>query len=121
MLTLMIFYAGPLLPPKKSHVLYACQWEAYKMVLSSGVCGWVADGEGVSAAATSTLKASTSVVAEAEDAEMTLRRRRRKGKGKNAERDVEEEKERQWTAEVFACKGAGEFFPSLPPSSSWTG
>ncbi|KAJ7714835.1 SNF2 family N-terminal domain-containing protein [Mycena olivaceomarginata] len=61
----------PLLPPKKSHMLYMRQREAYGAVLSSGVGAWVAGGAGASAAATSTLKASTSTAVEA-DAEMTL-------------------------------------------------
>jgi hypothetical protein len=67
-------HAGPpLLPLKKSHMLYMRQQEAYKAVLSSGVDAWVAGGAGASAAATSTPKASTSMAAEA-DAGMTLHR-----------------------------------------------
>ncbi|KAJ7804458.1 SNF2 family N-terminal domain-containing protein, partial [Mycena olivaceomarginata] len=106
---------GPLLPPKKSHILYARlsvrQREAYKAVLSGGVRAWVAGGAGVSAAATSTPKASmsTAAEAEAEDAGMMLRARRRmrKSKGKDAEREAEEEaEERRRSAEEFARKGA---------------
>ncbi|KAJ7899243.1 SNF2 family N-terminal domain-containing protein, partial [Mycena olivaceomarginata] len=104
---------GPLLPPKKSYVLYARlsarQREAYEAVLSGGVRAWVAGGAGASAAATSAPKASTSTAAEAEDAGMTLRARRRTGKskGKDAEREAEEEaEERRRAAEAFARKGA---------------
>ncbi|KAJ7312620.1 P-loop containing nucleoside triphosphate hydrolase protein [Mycena albidolilacea] len=105
---------GPLLPPKKSYVLYARlstrQWEAYEAVLSGGVHAWVAGGAGAaSSASTSTPKESTSPVAEAADAGMTLRARRRKrgGKGKDAKRAAEEEEEeRRRAAEVFARKGA---------------
>ncbi|KAJ7868090.1 SNF2 family N-terminal domain-containing protein [Mycena olivaceomarginata] len=103
----------PLLPPKKSYVLYARlsarQREAYEAVLSGGVRAWVAGGAGASAAATSTPEASTSTAAEAEDAGMTLRARRRTGKskGKDAEREAEEEaEERRRAAEAFARKGA---------------
>ncbi|KAJ7802204.1 P-loop containing nucleoside triphosphate hydrolase protein [Mycena olivaceomarginata] len=104
---------GSLLPPKKSHILYARlsvrQREAYEAVLSGEVRAWVAGGAGVSAAATSTPKASTSTAAEAEaeDAGMTLRARRCTGKSKDkdAEREAEEEaEERQRTAEEFALK-----------------
>ncbi|KAJ7331395.1 SNF2 family DNA-dependent ATPase [Mycena albidolilacea] len=108
---------GPLLPPKKSYVLYARlsarQREAYEAVLSGGVRAWVAGGAGASAAATSTPKASTSTPAEAEDAGMTLRARRRTGKskGKDTEREAEEEaEERRRAAEAFARKGAGKRF-----------
>ncbi|KAJ7877905.1 SNF2 family N-terminal domain-containing protein [Mycena olivaceomarginata] len=105
---------GPLLPPKKSYVLYARlsarQREAYEAVLSGGVRAWVAGGAGAaSSASTSTPKASTSPVAKAADAGMTLRARRRRGegKGKGAKRDAEEEEEeRRRAAEAFARKGA---------------
>ncbi|KAF8194717.1 SNF2 family N-terminal domain-containing protein [Mycena galopus ATCC 62051] len=115
---------GPLLPPKKSYVLYARlsarQREAYEAVLGGGIRAWVAGGAGAKSASASVSasagagvsKGATAVEDEAEDeGGRTMRTRRRSGKGKgkdkrtNAEREAEEEEERRRAAEAFVKRG----------------
>ncbi|KAF7348924.1 SNF2 family DNA-dependent ATPase [Mycena venus] len=109
---------GPLLPPKKSYVLYARlsarQREAYEAILAGGVRAWVAAGAGAKssiAATAATSSSSPKADDTEEDAGRMLRTRKRKstgkGKGKDAERDAEEEEEeRRREAEAFARRGA---------------
>ncbi|KAF8182435.1 SNF2 family N-terminal domain-containing protein [Mycena galopus ATCC 62051] len=115
---------GPLLPPKKSYVLYARlsarQREAYEAVLGGGIRAWVAGGAGAKSASASASasagagvsKGATAAEDEAKDeGGRTMRTRRRSGKGKgkdkrtNAEREAEEEEERRRAAEAFVKRG----------------